>query len=78
MDLTQADTTLSALALLQVLLDAFSLAHEEWNMVLGVLHELIEDFHFLLEIFDKLVVFLISPGVAERNHLAMYTCDLRL
>jgi hypothetical protein len=66
------------LTLLQVLLDAFRFAHQERDMVLGVFHELVEDFHFALEILNEFVMLLIAPGVAERDHLAVDAGDLRL
>jgi hypothetical protein len=47
-------------------------------MVLGVLHELVEDFHFLLKILNEFVMLLISPRIAQGDHLPVDARDLCL
>jgi hypothetical protein len=57
------------LMLLQIFLDAFGLAQQERNMLIGDLKEMLNYVQGLLELLGELHMLLVAPGVAEPRHL---------
>jgi hypothetical protein len=57
--------------LLQVFLDAFRFALQEWHMLIGDVEKMLNDVQRLLEFLRELLMLLIAPGIAEPSHLGM-------
>src|SRR5258708_1162184 len=58
-------------SLLQILVRAISLAHQEWNVLVGRIDEALDDLHRLLEFLDEFVVLAVAPGLAQAGDLTV-------
>src|SRR5262249_38709808 len=61
----------AALTLLQVILDAFGLAHQEGDVLVRGLDEVSQHLHGVGELLGEFLVLLIAPGVAKAGELSL-------
>ena len=60
-----------ALALLQIFLDPFGLAEQEWDVLIGGVDESLHHLEGLFKFLDELVVFPVAPGLAQTAELTV-------